>query len=163
MIASFCPYCGDKLIKKEVGDEGLVPYCANCQKPIFSMPCPCTIILCINKDNEAVLIKQSYGYSGYVLVAGYLQIGETFEECVKREVKEEINLDATNISYIGSYYQSSKENIMAAYVCNVRGDIVLSGEVSEASFVALEDAPSLLKDASIARKVVIDYLNKVNS
>ncbi len=162
MIAEFCPYCGAKLTKKEIGDEGLVPYCENCQKPIFPMPCPCAIILCINKDNEVVLIKQSYGCNGYVLVAGYLQIGETFEECVKREVKEELNLNATNISYIGSYFQKSKENIMTAYACNVNGDIVLSGEVSEASFVKLEDAPSLLKDASIAQNVVMDFLKKVN-
>lgn len=158
MRASFCPYCGSKLTKKEIGDEGLVPYCVACLKPIFAIPCPCVIVLCINKNDEAILIRQSYGDDRYVLVAGYLQLDENFEECVLREVHEELNLEATNVKYIGSYYQSSRENIMAAFVCNVSGEIALSSEVKEARSFHIEEAILMLKEASIAKKVVEDYI-----
>lgn len=58
MRASFCPYCGLKLIKKEIGDEGLVPFCPKCNKPLFDHMIPCVIIVCYTTDNKIVLAHE---------------------------------------------------------------------------------------------------------
>ena len=45
MKFTYCPDCGTKLIQKEIGDEGLMPYCENCKKPFFEMFSTCIIAL----------------------------------------------------------------------------------------------------------------------
>ena len=57
-----CPQCGAKLEKREIGDEGLVPYCSACGRPWFDMPYACTITLVINEYDEVALIRQGYVY-----------------------------------------------------------------------------------------------------
>lgn len=71
MRASFCPYCGLKLIKKEIGDEGLVPFCPKCNKPLFDHMIPCVIIVCYTTDNKIVLAHEPNSPLPYVLIAGY--------------------------------------------------------------------------------------------
>ena len=49
MRFTYCPDCGTKLIQKEVGDEGFMPYCDNCKKPLFDMFSSCIIALVANE------------------------------------------------------------------------------------------------------------------
>ena len=49
MKFTYCPDCGTKLIQKEIGDEGLMPYCENCKKPLFDMFSTCIIALVVNE------------------------------------------------------------------------------------------------------------------
>ena len=108
MRASFCPYCGLKLIKKEIGDEGLVPFCPKCNKPLFDHMIPCVIIICYTVDNKIVLAHEPNSPLPYVLIAGYTKIGENLEEAVKREVMEELGVEVTDISYLSSYFKKTR-------------------------------------------------------
>ena len=56
----YCPHCGAKLAKREIGDEGLIPYCEACRRTRFDMPYACTITLVINEFDEVTLIRQGY-------------------------------------------------------------------------------------------------------
>ena len=60
MRFKFCPDCGTKLIPREIGDEGLVPYCEECKKPLFDMSSVCIIALVVNDAGEAVVMRQNY-------------------------------------------------------------------------------------------------------
>lgn len=51
---------GKKLVHKEIGDEGLMPYCNKCERPIFDLPYTCIITLVVNENGEAALIRQGY-------------------------------------------------------------------------------------------------------
>ena len=93
-----CPYCGEKLIQMSIGDEGLMPFCNSCDKPIFDMFYTCTITLVVNELGEVALIKQGYvSQTNYVLIAGYIKSGESAELTAFREVEEEIGLRPTSL------------------------------------------------------------------
>ncbi len=159
-----CPYCGEKLDKKSIGDEGLVPYCNNCEVPIFDLMYTCILTLVINEFNEIALIRQEYvSKTNYVCVAGHIKSGEDAENTVIREVKEELGLDVVNARYIKSYYYEKKDMLMLGFVSKVKKDnFNISSEVDEAQWFSIDEALVNLKDASIAIKLLKDYLKEYN-
>ena len=94
MRFSFCPHCGTKLIGKEIGDEGIIPYCENCSVPLWDMFTTSIIAAVVNEYGEVALLRQNYvSETKYVCVAGIMKLGESAEDTVVREVKEEIGQD----------------------------------------------------------------------
>lgn len=117
----FCPICGEKLMQKEIGDEGLTPFCSNCSKPYFDWFGICTISAVINEYNEIALLKQDYvSKSNWVLVAGFIKQGETPEEAAIREVEEETGQKVDKITYMSSYFYDKKELLMIGFRCDVK-------------------------------------------
>jgi NAD+ diphosphatase len=155
-----CPQCGDKLIPRNIGDEGLMPYCPTCDRPVFNMPYACTLTLVVNELREVALIKQSYvSQTNYVLVAGYIKSGENAEETAIREVQEEIGVAAHTLRYIKSYYYEKRDMLMFGYVALAdKCPLSISVEVDAAEWVPIEEAKSRLKEGSIAMQLLLDYL-----
>ena len=60
MRFTYCPDCGRKLIDKVIGDEGYVPYCEGCKRPLFDMFSSCVIVLVTDGKGKVVLLRQSY-------------------------------------------------------------------------------------------------------
>ena len=60
MHFSFCPHCGTKLIGKEIGDEGIIPYCENCSVPLWDMFTTSIIAAVVNEYGEVALLRQNY-------------------------------------------------------------------------------------------------------
>ena len=145
MTFEYCPKCGTKLIPREIGDEGNVPYCGRCERPFFPFSYPCVICLCVNEDDEVLLIKQSYGADRFVCVAGYIRNSESAEECAKREIAEETGLEMTSAHFLYSRYYDKHDNLMLAFVCRVKkSEFRLSGELKEARWFSPEDAENTL-------------------
>ncbi len=155
-----CPHCGDKLIPKNIGDEGLVPFCNICDRPVFNIPYACTITLVVNELREVALIKQSYvSQSNYVLVAGYIKSGESAEETAAREAQEEIGVIPHTIQYVKSYYYEKKDMLMLGFVALAdKCNLSISVEVDEAEWFTMEEALTMLKDGSIAIQLLKDYI-----
>ena len=128
MRFTYCPHCGDKLIKKEIGDEGLVPFCEKCSIPLWDMFTTCIITAVVNDEKEVALIKQSYMTTPtYVCVAGHMKIGESAEETVIREVKEEIGLEVEKVQFVETYPYEAKEMLMLGFKAEVKkSEFVLS-------------------------------------
>ena len=156
MRFKYCPHCGNKLIKKEIGDEGLIPFCEKCNVPLWDMFTTSIIAAVVNEENEVALLRQNYvSTSSYVCVAGIMKIGESAEETVIREVKEEIGLDVTKINFIQSYPYEKKEMLMLGYKAVVKkSDFIISGEVDSVKWVKFENALSHLREGSIAWQLV---------
>ncbi len=115
MIYIYCPKCGKKLQVKEE-----VKFCMNCKKPYFNHPFSCVEVLVINEWKEVLLLKQNYiSKTHWTIVSGYVNNGETLEECVKREVLEETGQIVNSMEYIQSYYFKPKELIMAGFIAYV--------------------------------------------
>lgn len=162
MKFEYCPHCGNKLIKKKIGDEGMVPYCTSCSEPMFDLPISCTITLAVNEYNEAALIKQSYGKKGYVCVAGYMKIGESAEECAAREVEEELGIKPYLIEYINSYTFDKKEMLMLGFMARLKkADFYLSKEVESAEWFPINEALEKLREATIAAKLVENCIERI--
>lgn len=163
MKFEYCPYCGSKLIKKEIGDEGMVPYCTSCSEPMFDLPVSCTITLAVNEYNEAVLIRQSYGKKGYVCVAGYIKIGESAEECAAREVEEELGIKPYSIEYINSYTFDKKEMLMLGFMARLKkADFYLSKEIESAEWFPINDALGKLRKTTVAAKLVENCIERID-
>lgn len=156
MHFSFCPYCGSKLENREIGDEGLIPYCADCKIPLWDMFTTCIIAAVVNEEREVALLRQNYvSTTKYVCVAGVMKLGESAEETAVREVKEELGLDVQALDYIKTYPYEKKEMLMIGYRAIVRkADFSLSKEVDAVEWVKYEDALEKMREGSIAWKLV---------
>ncbi|MGN1188616.1 MAG: NAD(+) diphosphatase, partial [Lachnospiraceae bacterium] len=153
---TFCPHCGSKLISKEIGDEGMIPFCESCNTPLWDMFTTSIITAVVNEYDEVALLRQDYvSTTKYVCVAGIMKLGESAEDAVIREVKEELDQDVYALSYIGSFPYEKKEMLMLGFKATVKKKAFkLSGEVDSAKWVKLDDALSLLREGGIAWQLV---------
>ena len=163
MRFTYCPDCGSKLILRPIGDEGLVPYCESCDKPLFDMFSTCIIVMVVNEFEEVALLKQSYGNFPYrTLVAGYMKPGESAEECTRREVLEEIGIELEQLQIVGTDWFARKEQLMIGFLGRAKKrDFTLSCEVEEAHWVPVEEALALMHPGkAISTELVRWYLEE---
>lgn len=159
MQFSFCPECGRRLIRKQIGDEGEIPYCEACERPWFSVSYPCVICLATDGKGRFALIKQTYATKNYVCVAGFIKERETAEQTAVREIQEEIGLKVLDIRFVSSYYYPKHDNLMLGFACTVEpGEFRLSGEVERAGWFSLEQARELLSHGTVGKDLLRDYL-----
>lgn len=156
MKFTYCPHCGSKLVKKEIGDEGLIPYCESCRQPLWDMFTTCIICAVVNELGEVALIRQSYvSETDYVCIAGIMKIGESAEDCAAREVLEEIGQQVECLRFIATYPFLRKEMLMIGFRADVKKrDFKLSGEVDSVRWFPLSEAASHLRCNSIAWQLV---------
>ena len=162
MRFTYCPHCGNELIKKEIGDEGLVPFCEKCSIPLWDMFETCIITAVVNEYDEVALLKQSYvTTTNYVCVAGHMKIGESAEETVIREVKEELGLDVENLTFIRTYPYEKKEMLMLGFKAEVKkADFIYSQEVDSAKWFAFEETLENIREGSIAWQLVKEVIEE---
>lgn len=162
MVYVYCPACGRRLAKREIGDEGAVPYCEKCARPWFDVSHPCVIALVVNQYGEIALVKQA-GISGnrFVCVAGYVKAGETAEEAVCREIREELGLYVTGMEYVNSYYYEKDDNLMLGFICRAeKGEFVISPELITAEWFGADEALQQLKEARVAKILLLEYIER---
>ena len=145
MRFTYCPDCGAKLVMKEIGDEGEIPYCNNCKKPLFDMFSTCVIVLVKNGEN-VLLLNQSYISTQYRnLVSGYMKPGESAEECAMREVEEEVGIKLDKLEIIGTYWFSKKGLLMIGFMGETsQASVKISSEVDNAEWVRYDKASALV-------------------
>lgn len=142
MHYEYCPYCGKKLIDKEIGDEGNVPFCEQCNVPLFDMFSVCIIALVQNEYGEVALLWQSHCSSEYyTLVSGYMKLGETAEETAAREIFEELGVRIDALKLVGTFWFDKKDMLMLEFICKAKKvEFDLSNEVERALWVPVEKA-----------------------
>lgn len=86
----------------------------------------------VEHDGEIILARNARWPQGwFALITGYLEAEEDPATGVKREVKEELNLDVVEIHPIGNYIFEQKNEVMLCYHVVATGDVTLSAELSE--------------------------------
>lgn len=165
MRFTYCPHCGTKLISKEIGDEGLVPFCSSCEIPLFDLFSTSIIAAVVNECREIALLRQAYvSTENFVCVAGIMKPGESAEETVIREVKEEIGQSVESLAFVKSYPYEKREMLMLGYKALVKKQkFQLSKEVDAAEWVSYEKALPLLREGSIAWQLVRAVIEEDNS
>lgn len=156
MKFTFCPHCGSKAVLKEIGDEGMMPFCEQCSIPLWDTFTTCIICAVVNEKQEVALLRQGYvSATKYVCVAGVMKLGESAEETAAREVAEELGLTVKKLTYIQSYPYEKKEMLMLGFRADVqKADFQLSGEVDAAEWVPFAEALEKLREGSIAWQLV---------
>lgn len=95
----FCGRCGKK---NEPTDAERSLRCSSCGKQAFPMIAPAIIVAITSGDKILLAQNARSTYKHHALIAGYVEVGETLEHAVEREVKEETGLDITNLRYLGN-------------------------------------------------------------
>ena len=159
MRFQFCPHCGSRTVPREIGDEGLVPWCDSCKIPLFPMFSTCIIALAVNEEGEVALLRQGYLSSQYhVLVSGYMKPGESAEVCAAREIREELGLEVSRLVLTGTYWLEKKDMLMIGFLARVqKKDFRLSQEVDQAVWVNPQQALTLLHPAPAISYLVAKY------
>lgn len=157
----YCVKCGSNLSTKYIKNEGDIPYCENCDELFFEKTNIAMIAILVNKFNEICLINQKDVSKYKVLIAGYLKVGETIEECVAREIKEEVGINVSNVTFLKShYYENNKVLMMGFYANTLESDLVIDqDELDNASWYKLDDSLHRIREGSIAYQLVKQYIN----
>jgi len=89
-------------------------------------------------------------------LAGFVEPGETIEDCVRREVREEVGVEVGAITYFASQSWAFPHSLMIAYTAEYAdGEIrVDDAEIAEARWFSVDDLPKLPGPVSIARKLI---------
>ena len=158
----FCSTCGAELLRPK-GTWG--KRCQSCNYEHFPSIHPCAIVL-VRRGDEFLLARKSEWLPGrYGLVAGFLDMGESLEECAAREVLEETGIVITNITYVGSQCWPFPSQLMAGFVADYEsGEIkVDKSELEDAGWFRRDALPDGLPPArSIARWIIDRYMLAVD-
>lgn len=114
----YCGKCGAELI---LDNKERALRCPKCDNLIFPRINPAVIVGVINKD-KLLITRYRTGYRHNALVAGFVEIGETIEETVMREVMEETGIRVKNIRYYKSQPWGMAQDILVGFFCDVDGD-----------------------------------------
>jgi NAD+ diphosphatase len=95
----------------------------------------------------------------YSVLAGFVEAGETLEECVHREIHEEAGIEVGDLRYFGSQSWPFPHSLMVAFIARYsRGDIRIDGrELADARWFRRDDLPELPLKASVARRMIDWY------
>ncbi|HEY4712800.1 MAG TPA: NAD(+) diphosphatase [Aquirhabdus sp.] len=159
----FCSHCGEKTIRHANEFAMVCPACDYTQYPRLQ---PC-VIVAITRHDEAdhpsILLARSPRFTTamFSLIAGFVEVGETLEQAVAREVKEEVGIDIKNIRYMSSQPWPFPSNIMIGFQAEYAGgDLVLQeDEILEAAFYPFDQLPLLPPTGSIASRMIEQIIN----
>ena len=120
MLFKYCAECGHKVEDIRLGDDDC-KICPSCKRIYGRNPLPVVEVLVVNELNEVLLLKQNYiSETKWTVVSGYMVEGETIEEAVSREVKEETGQIVDKCQYVSSYYFEPKQLIMIGFIADVK-------------------------------------------
>lgn len=150
----FCGRCGGEMARDT---KERMLYCPRCKNTVYPKISPC-IITGITDGDRILLTKYARsGYNHYALVAGFCEIGESFEETLRREVAEEVGLEVENIRYWNSQPWSFSDSLLAGFFCDVRGSRtprLVDGELKEASWFSRAEIPVSDDGVSLTRAMI---------
>ena len=153
----FCSHCGGALARIP---GGWGKRCQSCGDEHFPHIHPCIIVL-VRRGAKLLLIRNAAWSAGrFSLVAGFLDFGESLEECVQREVREETGIEVTNIRYVGSQCWPFPSQQMIGFLADYAGGEVLPDgvEVVEAGWFHADALPaSPGSKRSISRWIMDTY------
>ena len=160
---SYCEECGSKLVERYLENEGIIPYCNKCREYRFSKYNVAVSIITVDDKEKKILLIKQYGRDSYILVAGYVNKGESAENAVKRELMEETGLSAGEIRYNRSEYFERSNTLMLNFTCHIQGDnkYKLNREVDEAEWFSFKEARENIRPESLAQRFLNFYLDNL--
>lgn len=149
----FCPSCGQPL-RLHATETALE--CPACGRLLYPRIEPCIITL-ITRGDELLLLRNARDTQGiYACLAGFVEAGETLEQALRREVREETSLEVENIRYAGSQAWPFPDQLMMAFYADYKsGEIkIQESEIADARWFRPDALPPLPKPGSIARRLI---------
>ncbi|MBI6855899.1 NAD(+) diphosphatase [Pseudomonas cichorii] len=153
----FCGACGRPTVQIP-GERAM--YCEHDNLRLYPRISPSMIVL-ITRGDEILLGRSPRFVTGvYSALAGFVEPGESVEDCVRREVMEEVQIRIRNITYVGSQCWPFPHSMMLGFHAEYEsGEIVPQvDEIEDARWFHIDDLPPLPASRSIARHLIDLYL-----
>lgn len=149
----FCGKCGTPTAIKE-GE--LVMQCPACGLLAYPRLSPAVMVLV--RDGERLLLGRSPHFKPGVFsaLAGFVEPGETLEECAAREVREEVGIEIANLRYFHSQPWPFPNSLMVAFFADYAGGTITPdpNEIEEADWFSPDALPILPEPISISRRLI---------
>ncbi len=163
--ASTHRFCGRCATPTETVDNERCLRCPACGLLSYPRISPAVIVL-VRRGNEVLLARNARStYGFYSVLAGFAEIGESLEETIVREVREEVGVEVKNIRYFGSQPWPFPHSLMIGFFADwASGEIRADGtEIVEADWFRPDALPPIPPRLSIARALIDTWLADVKS
>jgi NAD+ diphosphatase len=149
----YCSKCGGNLVLKQ---NERAKSCPRCDLSFYPRLSPAIIVAVTRGDTILLAQAKRFSTKMYSVIAGFVEPGENLEECVQREIKEEVNIKIKNIRYFNSQSWPFTNSLMVAFTAEYAGgSIHVDGdEISDAAWFKANDLPEIPGKISIARKLI---------
>jgi NAD+ diphosphatase len=136
---NFCPKCAAPLTDTQVNGEARRGCSGGCGFVHYDNPTP-VIAAVVEHHGEIVLAhNRAWPWKNFFgLITGFLEKGESPEQCALREVKEELNLDGAPPTLIGAYAFERMNQVIIAYHVAATGEIALNEELDDYKHVPFD-------------------------
>lgn len=157
----YCGRCGHEMNRSNTERTIVCPSCSLTKYPQINP----VVIVAIHSEDKLLLTKYANStYDRYALVAGFVEIGESFEDAVRREVFEEVGLKVKNITYYGSQPWGITGGILAGYFAELDGDSTVKldlDELKEGTWFTIDDMPKVNEnEKSLTRTIMYEWYKK---
>lgn len=149
----FCPYCGAPLENHPVENARACPKCGKVQYPRIE---PCVIAVICKGDEILLLRHVQRNQDIWCCLAGFVEAGESLEQALVREVREETGLEIENIRYAGSQSWPFPDQLMVGFYADYKeGEITLQeDEIAAAKWFKKDDLPAHPAPGSISWNLI---------
>ncbi|EOV9667071.1 NAD(+) diphosphatase [Cronobacter malonaticus] len=151
----YCGYCGHEMHPSKTEWAML---CGHCRERYYPQIAPC-IIVAIRRDDKILLAQHTRHRNGvYTVLAGFVEVGETLEQAVAREVMEESNIRIKNLRYVTSQPWPFPQSLMIAFTADYdSGEIQIdTKELIDAGWYRYDELPLLPAPGTVARRLIED-------
>ena len=155
----FCGKCGHLTEYKTDERARACPQCGLINYPRLSP----AIIVAVLRDNRILLAhSQRFPAKFYSVLAGFVEPGESLEECVKREILEEVGISVKNIRYFGSQPWPFPDSLMIGFTAEYAGGEIKVDpvEILDAGWFSADNLPPIPPKLSIARHLIDWFTEK---
>lgn len=152
----FCGRCGARMA---YGLPERMMQCPSCGALDFSKLFPAVIVGIVDRERDRVLVSRyaNREYKRYALIAGFCEMGETVEQTVHREVKEEVGLEVTGLRYYKSQPWPDSNSLLFGFFCDLDGAAAIKlddHELEHAEWLPREELPTDEADYSLTRDMM---------
>ena len=150
---NYCGACGSRIEEKADEQAKICPQCGLVNYPRVT---PAVIVAVMKSDQILLARNNQTRIPFYSVLAGFVEPSETLEECVRREVKEEVGIIVKNIQYFGSQPWPFPDSLMIGFTAEyAAGEIQIdSEELSDAGWFDKASLPRVPPPLSIAGQLI---------
>lgn len=161
MDRKFCGRCGHPTVPSTTERACICPECGQIEYPKIS---PAVIIAIVDTERDKILLTRYAGgsYRHWALVAGFVEVGETFKGAARREIMEEVGLKVSDLIYYKSQPWSFSDSAMIGFFARLDGAPAITlqeSELGEAKWFSREEVPDLPSTISVGQEMINLFKN----